>query len=166
MADDQDFHGATYVRELDHDRLLNYTQKVFALLLDGHWHTPTQLREVGGGEWSRRVRNLREPRFGGFTVDTQRDPDKPGKWIYRLVDADKITKASIDAVMRGDIDDFNPTRVSDQRDRERRLRTIINRRVGRMSEEWLVALNDWVATKLPIEMAARRAKSAEQTALL
>jgi hypothetical protein len=162
---DQDFRGSTYDPNQDRDRLMNYTQRVFSLLLDGAWHTPAQLREVGGGEWSRRVRNLREPRFGGFSVDTSRDPDKPGKWLYRLLDVDQISQAQIDAVMRGDVDDRNPLAPSTQKDRETRLRKCINRRVGRMPEDWLRMLEQWMTHGLPVEMAKRQAASAQQAAL-
>jgi hypothetical protein len=42
------FHGSTFDDDLDFDRLKNNTVRVFALLLDGQWHSPAELQQVGG----------------------------------------------------------------------------------------------------------------------
>lgn len=83
------FDGKTYVPELDHDRLGKQLRAVFEFMLDGRWHT---LREVSQGTGhpeasvSARFRDFRKPRFGRFTLETDRvGPGKSGLHKYRLV---------------------------------------------------------------------------------
>ncbi len=78
------FHGHTYSEDFDERRLTNNAQRVFALMLDGKWHTPSELREVGGSNWGARVRSLRESQFGSLVIETKRSGGTGGRWEYRL----------------------------------------------------------------------------------
>jgi len=85
------FHGHTYDKGIDETRLTNNVQRVFSLMLDGEWHTPSELREVGGANWGARVRSLRESQFGSMTIETKRTERSKGRWEYRL-DLSSITE--------------------------------------------------------------------------
>jgi len=78
--------GATFDPDLDALRLGTATARVFALLMDGRWHTGAELREVGGDEGTRRARDLRDPRLGRLALDVERVPglERSGLWRYRL----------------------------------------------------------------------------------
>lgn len=91
----------TYNRDFDYSRLTNNLQRVFWLLLDGEWHTPNELMEVGGAQWSRRVRSLREPRFG-MRVTAERC-GTGGTWRYRL-DKSTVQPNILDAIMTGNVE--------------------------------------------------------------
>lgn len=79
------FDGATFTPELDADRLTTQLSRVKALMLDGHWHSLAEIaRRVGGSEAgvSARLRDLRKPRNGGYTVERERVQD--GLFEYRI----------------------------------------------------------------------------------
>ena len=77
------FFGETYVPARDFARLKNNVQRVFSRLLDGEWHTITDLQEVGGSAARTRVSNLKV----AFEMPILSAPvDEWGKlWKYRLV---------------------------------------------------------------------------------
>jgi len=90
-----EFDGATYEAEKDRARLSAQLQAVFDLMRDGEWRT---LDEIGIGlfEWSgvmamtqgisARVRDLRKPKFGGYTVNRRRVVSRPaGLYEYQLI---------------------------------------------------------------------------------
>lgn len=93
------FHGETFDREIDYQRLKNNTQRVFALLVDGGWHKPDQLMTVGGARWSARVRSLREPQFGHMMIESRRVKD--GLWEYKL-DLKTVTSNAFRRIMEWD----------------------------------------------------------------
>jgi hypothetical protein len=106
------FHGDTYDDGLDHYRLKNNAQRVFVLLLDGEWHTPAELWQVGGAAWDSRIRDLRKDGFGGFAIDAERDPAHPeesGAWHYRL-DLDSVTPEAKRRVLEWTIEREPPNR--------------------------------------------------------
>lgn len=51
--------GRTFDPSQDTQRLLSATQRVCAVLLDGHPHTTEELRRLGGSSGDRRARQLR-----------------------------------------------------------------------------------------------------------
>lgn len=86
------FSGATYDPAKDHVRLTKNLQRVYDLMKGGEWWTIPELAEyleptgpmaqTGIGA---RLRDLRQPRFGGHTVETRRRNGSGGLWEYRLV---------------------------------------------------------------------------------
>lgn len=85
-----DFDGATYNRNRDHARLGNQMKAVRDLMLDGRWRTLDEIAWAGGtgsafpeSSVSARLRDLRKPKFGGYTVE--RRYAGVGLWEYRLI---------------------------------------------------------------------------------
>ena len=83
MTAEFQFAGHTYVPERDYARLKNNLQRVFSCLLDGHWHTLSALRSIGGTGADTRLRDLRKDWCGSMVVE-QRATEKPGVHEYRL----------------------------------------------------------------------------------
>ena len=77
-----------FVPAEDRQRLKTALQRVFWSMSSGRWVSATTLQSVGGISWSRRVRNLREARFGSLEVEARKS-DRPGVWEYRL-DVDSV----------------------------------------------------------------------------
>lgn len=80
------FDGKTYEPEHDQGRLSTQFDRVKGLMLDGKWRRLGEIRdEIGGSEAgvSARLRDLRKPRFGGFTVERRRLVG--GIYEYRLL---------------------------------------------------------------------------------
>ena len=48
------------------------TLKAFRILSDGRWHSVEEMQRLCGSRGDRRVRELREPRFGGWDVECVR----------------------------------------------------------------------------------------------
>jgi hypothetical protein len=84
------FGGRTYDPEKDYQRLASQLRQVRTIMLDGRKHYLTELAKVIasasgiGTGLSARVRDLRKPKFGGFEIESGRDPGKPGRWWYRM----------------------------------------------------------------------------------
>lgn len=81
----QQFDGVTYGPTLDRDRLTSQLDRVKALMIDGKWRSLANIsQEVRGSEAgvSARLRDLRKPRFGGYTVNRRRV--EGGLWMYQL----------------------------------------------------------------------------------
>lgn len=79
------FDGPTYDHDLDGVRLTGQLRAVYRVMSAGAWLTLRQLADrVGGSEASvsARLRDLRKPRFGGFTVSRRRVAG--GLYEYRL----------------------------------------------------------------------------------
>ena len=80
------FDGKTYDPDLDRDRLRTQLERVYALMLDGRFHSLAEIADkVGGSEASvsARLRDLRKPRFGSNSVRRMRVAG--GLWVYCLV---------------------------------------------------------------------------------
>lgn len=80
------FDGATYDPELDGERLTSQLQRVFALMRDGQWRSPEEIRaRIPGSEsgLTARVRDFRKTKFGAHTVERRRRKSG-GTWEYRL----------------------------------------------------------------------------------
>src|SRR5882762_6250173 len=80
------FDGKTFKADRDTERLSDQLRRVFNFMSDGLWHT---LREIGAAtgapeqSTSSRLRDLRKPRFGAYTVE--RRYDGAGLWSYRVL---------------------------------------------------------------------------------
>ena len=82
-----DHDGETYERALDKVRLNAQTRRVFDVMRDGQWHTLRGVALATGdpeASVSARLRDLRKPKFGGFTVERRRHATS-GTFQYRLL---------------------------------------------------------------------------------
>lgn len=63
-------------------------KRVLSLMSDGKWRTLSEIHEAVGGteaSVSARLRDLRKPKFGGYTVLRRRVGDpRRGMWEYKL----------------------------------------------------------------------------------
>ena len=83
------FDGKTYDPALDDKRLKKQLGRVFDVMKDGKWRTLSQVAEGARGteaSVSARLRDLRKPRFGGYTVERERALEMgAGIWVYKLI---------------------------------------------------------------------------------
>lgn len=80
------FDGATFQPERDGERLTRQLDRVKELMLDGQWRSLPQIAAlVGGSEAgvSARLRDLRKPRNGAYTVNRRHVED--GLHEYQVV---------------------------------------------------------------------------------
>jgi hypothetical protein len=83
--------GETYDPDRDHERLAKQRGRVYRCLRVDRWWTLAQLAAAAGGpeqSVSARIRDLRKPRFGSFTIDKRYAGH--GLWEYRLDPEDGI----------------------------------------------------------------------------
>ena len=82
--------GETYDAKLDGPRLGRLLDRVRDALMSGDWMTLAELKAVAGGSEtgiSARLRELRHPVNGGYTIDRRRRGDpRQGLWEYALSD--------------------------------------------------------------------------------
>lgn len=87
------FDGVTFDPALDGERLTKQIGRVFETMRDGRWRTLHEIasteagRKAGDSEAgiSARLRDLRKPRFGAYTVDRRRrETATGGTWEYRV----------------------------------------------------------------------------------
>lgn len=81
-----DHDGDTYESQRDKVRLNEQQLRVFEAMQDGAWRTLGEISEATGdpeASVSARLRDLRKPKFGGFTVE--RRYVGQGLWAYRLL---------------------------------------------------------------------------------
>lgn len=79
------FDGATFSQKRDGARLQRQLADVLKIMLDGQPHTLAEIaRKTGHPESSvsARIRDLRKPKFGGYTV--RREHVVNGLWSYRI----------------------------------------------------------------------------------
>ncbi len=67
----------------------NYStvEQVFDFMADGRWHALTEVASKTGlpvQSVSARLRDLRKPRFGRFTVDRMKMWGKPTVYVYKV----------------------------------------------------------------------------------
>jgi hypothetical protein len=80
------FDGATFQPERDGERLTRQLDRVKELMLDGQWRSLPQIAAlVGGSEAgvSARLRDLRKPRNGAYTVNRRHVED--GLHEYQVI---------------------------------------------------------------------------------
>ena len=65
----------------DKKRLKTNREKVKNLMMDNQWHPATEIREVGGAEGLRRLRELRKD---GYVVTKRRIKEGRGSFEYRV----------------------------------------------------------------------------------
>ena len=78
------FDGKTY-EPSDGPRLGTHLERVAAYMRDGQWRTLWEIARAAGcppQSASARLRDLRKPRFGGYTVERQRC--QVGVFVYRV----------------------------------------------------------------------------------
>ncbi len=88
-----DFGGSTYREARDGERLRGLLLRVYSAMSDGQWHTLSELAQKCGGSEasvSARLRDLRKPRFGGYTVDRRRVSG--GLFEYRVTKETGVEK--------------------------------------------------------------------------
>lgn len=81
-----DRDGETFNRARDGKRLNGQAQDVYRLMRDGQWrtlHEITAATDHPEASVSARLRDLRKPHLGGFTVE--RRHIESGIWQYRVV---------------------------------------------------------------------------------
>ena len=82
-----DFDGATYDRELDHDRLTGQLKRVRDVMSDGRWRSLSALAQevaCSPASASARLRDLRKEKFGAYKIERKRHTD--GRtYVYRMV---------------------------------------------------------------------------------
>ncbi len=81
-----DRDGETFDRARDGARLDGQAADVFRLMRDGQWRALAMISAATGhpeASVSARLRDLRRPKFGGFTVE-HRHVSK-GLWQYRVI---------------------------------------------------------------------------------
>lgn len=79
------FDGATYEPEHDQKRLSGQLFSVRILMGDGKWRTLREIQAIVGGSEagvSARLRDLRKPRFGAYTIERRRVDG--GLYAYRM----------------------------------------------------------------------------------
>ncbi|TAL40788.1 MAG: hypothetical protein EPN91_12340 [Salinibacterium sp.] len=82
------FSGSTIDPTLDEVRLSEQLGAVVAIMRDGEWRTLAELAELVSApeaSVSARLRDLRKPRFGAWTVERRRVPEGNGLHQYRAV---------------------------------------------------------------------------------
>lgn len=78
--------GVTFDRKRDGKRLNDQAMRVFKAMQSGEWRTLREISEETGdpeASVSARLRDLRRPELGGFTV--QREYVARGMWKYRVL---------------------------------------------------------------------------------
>lgn len=79
------FGGKTYDAKLDERRLTGQLHRVYEAMKSGEWFTLSKLQSITGGSEagiSARIRDLRKPAFGGYTIERERVSG--GLFRYRL----------------------------------------------------------------------------------
>lgn len=79
------FDGSTFDATRDQSRLTAQLDAVRRLMIDGSWRTLAQIEQATGhpqASVSARLRDLRKPQFGRWTVE--RKYITRGQWAYRL----------------------------------------------------------------------------------
>jgi hypothetical protein len=80
--------GETFDAKRDRKRLDGQAGDVFALMRDGEWRALHQISHITGhpeASISARLRDLRKPQLGGFTVERRRN--EAGLFLYRVLGA-------------------------------------------------------------------------------
>ena len=91
-----DRDGTTYDTEFDLDRLNKQAKRVYKVMRDGDWWALHEIAEHTGdpeASVSARLRDLRKPKFGGFTINRRRRNDA-GLFEYQLQNPDQYQPAT------------------------------------------------------------------------
>lgn len=89
VAPNGGFDGSTYDDARDRRRLARQLTAVRRFMSDGEWHHLSEVAHITGNpeaSVSARLRDLRKPRFGGFTIEREYRGD--GLYAYRMARAD------------------------------------------------------------------------------
>ena len=86
------FDGKTYDPQYDQKRLEKQLGRVFEVMISGRWHTLEEIEVEPGDRQagiSARIRDLRKPQFGGYTVNRRARGDRHrGLFEYQLLKPD------------------------------------------------------------------------------
>lgn len=88
--DQLDFDGATYVEELDQERLGSQLEKIKVLMMDQTWRTKSEIAAAIGNiddaSINARLCDLRKEKFGSYPVHSRRKSgaETKGVWEYQL----------------------------------------------------------------------------------
>lgn len=77
--------GASFDAKRDGARLNRQAQDVFNVMADGKWHDLEEISLITDhpeASVSARLRDLRKPKFGGFTIEKMNHGK--GLWTYRM----------------------------------------------------------------------------------
>lgn len=84
------FSGESYDETLDKDRLMTQLNKVYQLMKDQQWRTLEEIAATVHAPITSigsRLRDLRQAKFGGHTVNRRRRGDKSkGLFEYQLIE--------------------------------------------------------------------------------
>jgi hypothetical protein len=86
LARKPDFDGADYQSGRDKDRLTGQIKRVHAAMVDGRWHTLSQIADLTGdpeASVSAQLRHLRKPKFGAYSIEKRHLGS--GLYEYRMV---------------------------------------------------------------------------------
>ena len=87
------FDGADYTPTRDDPRLTSQYKRIWAFMLDGNWHSLSDIAEDTGdpeASVSAQLRHMRKERFGKHTIE--REHEGGGLYYYRLVPATEETQ--------------------------------------------------------------------------
>lgn len=79
------FDGDDYVHARDSKRLTGQLKDIFTFMMDGRWHTLTEISKATDApeaSVSAQLRNLRKPRFGGHVIERRSNGN--GLYEYKL----------------------------------------------------------------------------------
>lgn len=88
MSIEPEFGGATYDPMKDAQRLRDQLGKVRSAMLGAGWCRLKWLSEqtkAPEASVSARIRDLRKPKYGGYTIDRRRVPGRESLYEYRIV---------------------------------------------------------------------------------
>lgn len=95
------YHGKTFDPARDEERLNEQMVRVYRAMIDQQWHSLYEISAHTGDpvqSISARLRDLRKPAFGGFTVERRRRNGSDAVWEYRMlpgpVEAEVCAKAA------------------------------------------------------------------------
>lgn len=96
MTTDGPRDGESFDSQRDETRLNKQARRVFSIMSDHGWHTLAELEDRTGdtsASISARIRDLRKPRFGAYTVE--RRYVAQGVWEYRMLDTYQSLKQAL-----------------------------------------------------------------------
>lgn len=100
-----------YIPDFDLDKLANPIQRVLALLLDGAWHSDSELEPLGEGKHGAIVAEFSQPGTATFVVEVELDPATDGATQRYRMDLSTVTQAGLEAV-------FGPAAAAADEDEE------------------------------------------------
>lgn len=85
--EEADPRGETFQPTADRERLGLQARRVLTVMADGEWHTLAEIAHLAASpeaSVSARLRDLRRPELGGYTINGRRRAGKGGLWEYQM----------------------------------------------------------------------------------